>query len=119
MTPPRTASLIATIGVVIGLADLPYGYYTLLRFFLCGASLFLAFGSDLVLKDWHRWTLVGFVILYNPLVPIYLGEKTLWTLVNIVTVLLFWAISPSESGPLRRSSFETIGNIRGVSRLTE
>lgn len=75
ITPVRSASLIATIAVIIGFADLPYGYYMLLRLFLCGVSLFFLVGANLVLEDWHRWTLSGFAVLYNPILPIRIGEK--------------------------------------------
>jgi hypothetical protein len=78
MTPVRPAALIATIAVILGFAALPYGYYMLLRLFLCGVSLFFLFGAKLVLEDWHRWTLGGLAVLYNPVLPIRLGDKGLW-----------------------------------------
>ena len=92
MTPVKTASLIATTAVVIGFADLPYGYYMLLRLFLCGVSLFFLVGANLVLEDWHRWTLGGFAVLYNPVLPIYLYDKGLWIIANIATVIVFWIV---------------------------
>jgi len=79
------ALAIATVGVLIGLADLPYGYYMLLRLVLCGISLFLLFGANLVLRDWHGWALGGFAVLYNPLLPVRLGEKAIWVGLNIAT----------------------------------
>lgn len=88
------ASLMATVAVLIGLGELPYGYYMLLRLFLCGVSLFLMFGSRLVLEDWHRWVLGGFAVLYNPVLPIRIGEKGIWIVLNIATVLMFWLVSP-------------------------
>jgi hypothetical protein len=100
MTPVKTASLIATIAVVIGFADLPYGYYMLLRLLLCGVSLFLLFGAHLPLEDWHRWTLGGFAVLYNPVVPIRLGEKALWVALNVATVLFFWLVTREEKSSL-------------------
>lgn len=90
MTPVTVASLIATVAVVIGFADLPYGYYRLLRLFLCGLSLFLLIGADLVLADWRRWSLGGFAVLYNPLVPIRIGDKGIWEILNVATLVLFW-----------------------------
>ena len=37
--------------------------------------------------------LAGLVVLYNPLVPIELGSKLLWSIINIVTVLWFWRLN--------------------------
>jgi hypothetical protein len=90
------AAAIATAAVVLGLADLPYGYYMLLRFLLCGISLFLLLGARLSLSDWQRWTLGAFAVLYNPLIPIYLGEKEIWTVLNIATAVLFWVVRAQQ-----------------------
>ena len=46
----------------------------------------------------HYRTLGGLAVLYNPVLPIYLGEKGLWIIANIATVVLFWMVS----GRLRR-----------------
>lgn len=92
-SPARVASLIATIAVVVGLADLPYGYYMLLRLFLCGVSLFFMFGARLVLQDWQRWVLGGFAVLYNPLLPVQIGDKGVWAILNVATVIMFWFVS--------------------------
>jgi Family of unknown function (DUF6804) len=86
------AIAIATVGVLIGLAHLPYGYFMLLRFILCGISLFLLLGANLVLVDWQRWALGAFAVLYNPLLPVRIGEKSIWLGLNIATVVLFWVI---------------------------
>lgn len=90
------AVAVATVAVVIGLADLPYGYYMLLRLVLCGISLFLLLGANLVLEDWHRWTLGGLAVLYNPIFPVRLGEKGIWIVLNIITVVLFWMIQARQ-----------------------
>lgn len=92
MTRLKSASLIATIAVAVGFADLPYGYYMLLRLFLCGASLFLMFSTRLV-EDWHCWVLGGFAVLYNPVLPIRIGDKGIWEVLNVATVGMFWAVS--------------------------
>ena len=63
-TPVTVACLIATIGVAIGFGELPYGYYMLLRLFLCGVSLFVIAGANLALADWEKWLLGGFAVLY-------------------------------------------------------
>ena len=82
---------IAAIAVAIGLLPMPYGYYMLLRLFLCGVSLhFLTRPS---VRDAEKWVLAGLVVLYNPLVPIELGSKPLWSIVNIGTVVWFWMLS--------------------------
>ena len=34
--------------------------------------------------------MVFFAILYNPLIPVYLNEKFLWVIVNIITIIFFF-----------------------------
>ena len=80
---------IATLAVAIGLLPLPYGYYMLLRLFLCGLCLYFLAVVPRV-RDGEKWFLTGLVILYNPVFPIELGSKPLWSIVNIATVLWLW-----------------------------
>ena len=82
---------IAAIAVAIGLLPMPYGYYMLLRLFLCGVSLY--FLTRPSVRDAEKWVLAGLVVLFNPLVPIELGSKPLWSIVNIGTVVWFWMLS--------------------------
>ena len=79
---------IAWIAVAIGLLPMPYGYYMLLRFFFCGVSLFYL-TRPVGVRESEKWVLVGMVVLNNPLVPVELGHKGLWTIVNVATVIYF------------------------------
>jgi len=88
---PAALPVIASIAVAVGLGAMPYGYYMLLRLFLCGASLFYM-ATLMNLADAHKWTLGGLAVLYNPIVPVHLGDKTLWALINVATVGYFWFI---------------------------
>lgn len=85
-----TIALIGSIAVLVGLGDLPYGYYTLLRLVLCGMCLFLLFSSEPVRIEWQRWITGGVAVLYNPLVPIRIGDKGVWILLNLITVAWLW-----------------------------
>ena len=104
MTPITIGTLIATVIVAIGFGDLPYGYYMLLRLFLCGLGLYLLAGANLALPDWQRWTLGGFAVLYNPVVPIRIGDKDIWEVLNVATVAAFWLIALRRYPTPERSS---------------
>ena len=91
----RRAPSVITIGAVavsIGLLPLPYGYYMLLRLFLCGVSLYFLTRPRGV-RDVEKWVLAGLVVLYNPIVPIALGSRLLWSTINIATVVWFWQLN--------------------------
>lgn len=83
---------VSTISVLIALGDMPYGYYVLLRLLLCGVSVILLSATRTPLQDWQRWLLGGAAILYNPFVPVELGDKEIWTVLNIGTIALFWSV---------------------------
>jgi uncharacterized protein DUF6804 len=81
--------LFVSIGVpillLIGLAPLPYGYYTFLRILVCASCIYLA-------KKYHnRFTARSIIfgllgILYNPIIPIHLTRE-IWTWLNPLTCL--------------------------------
>ena len=83
---------IGWIAVAVGLLPMPSGYYMLVRLFFCGVSLFYLTRPAGV-RDVERWILVGLAVLFNPLVPVELGDKTIWTIVNVATVAYFWILS--------------------------
>ena len=35
----------------------------------------------------------GLVLLYNPIAPVELGSKPLWSIINIATVVWFWMLN--------------------------
>lgn len=84
--------LTATVLVVVALARLPYGYYMLLRSALCAACVYCILAPRPPLSFGHRFALGCLAGLYNPLFPVHLRSKGLWTLVNIATVLYLWFI---------------------------
>jgi hypothetical protein len=88
---------IAWIAVAIGLLPMPYGYYMLLRVFFCGISLYLL-TRPVGVRDAEKWVLAGLAVFYNPLVPVEAGSKTLWTIVNVATVVYFQIINRRPSG---------------------
>jgi len=91
--PARIIAIVATIGAAVALLRLPYGYYTLLRVALCAASVFYIVRQLNVRFNGVVVVLTGLVVLYNPVWPVHLGSKWVWTLLNIATVVLFWMLS--------------------------
>ena len=82
---------IAAIAVAIGLLPLPYAYYMLLRVFLCVLSIYFI-SSVRGVRDGEKWVLVGLAVLFNPIAPVELGSKPVWSIINIGAVLWFWRL---------------------------
>ena len=70
------------------IAEWPYGYYTLLRWITCTASILVAFQAFEKNTDWAKIAFIIIAILFNPLAPIYLS-RSIWIPLDIVTAILF------------------------------
>ena len=79
--PLTIASLIVC---VFSLLPMPYGFYFITR------TVFSVIFGFLAYKFYNKSNLLwliglGLVILYNPLIQIHLGEKTIWIVMNILS----------------------------------
>jgi len=74
----------------IGILPLPIGYYTLSRLVVCGCALYFAHKFYKKNNNTNLWIFGFIAVLYNPVVPIYLYEKFIWIIVNIITILIFY-----------------------------
>jgi hypothetical protein len=78
------------IVLAIGILPMPIGYYTLSRLVVCAAALYFTI-SFYKKKDSTNLWIFGFIaILYNPIIPVYLYEKAIWIVVNLITIFLFF-----------------------------
>ena len=74
----------------IGILPLPIGYYMLSRLIVSGCALYFAHKFYKKNTSTKLWIFGFFVILYNPIAPIYLYEKGIWILINIPTIYYFY-----------------------------
>ena len=82
--------LIPIVLLLIGLADLPIGYYTIVRIAVClisALSCYWSFKSDE--KVGIATVVFGLLaILFNPFIPVYLQNKGAWTIIGILAAIL-------------------------------
>ena len=81
--------LICSALLLIGLADLPIGYYTLLRIVVTIGAIAIVVGE---LKNGFNFWVIAFglaAILFNPLIPVYLNDKEAWIPIDIIAAILF------------------------------
>ena len=80
--------VILSIFMLFGaIAEWPYGYYSLLRWIICIASILVAFQAFEKNIDWAKVVFIIIAILFNPLAPIYLSRST-WIPIDIITAIL-------------------------------
>ncbi len=90
--PHLIPAIIVAIILVGTLAPWPYGYYQLLRFVVCGVSVYVAFMAYNWQKIWATW-LFGFIaLLFNPLIPVHLSRE-IWQPIDIICAVLFAVIA--------------------------
>ena len=69
----------------------PYGYYTLLRFAVCGTSIYMALFALEHQKKFWLWSCGFIALLFNPLIPIHLDKET-WVVID-PSVALFMLVA--------------------------
>ncbi len=71
------------------LAELPYGYYQLLRLAVCGGAVFLVFAEHQSEgRTVWLWALGALAVIFNPLIPLQL-EREAWVIIDVAAALLF------------------------------
>jgi hypothetical protein len=83
--------LLFICAALLGLAtaDLPIGYFTLLRIVVS-----IGAGAVIIKESRHRlnfWNMAfGLIaILFNPIFPVYLGNKAVWVPIDLICGVLF------------------------------
>ncbi len=77
---------IASIMSFLAISDLPYGYYTLLRLVVCSTGIiYLIFFRN---EKFPTIDIIVFVVvlLWNPIIPVYL-TKEIWTVLDLMVAV--------------------------------
>jgi len=75
--------LVAVVLLLWALDRHPYGYYKLLRWVVCGASVYAGFiALEIEKKPWV-WVFGIIAILFNPIIPVHLDRGT-WAIIDSV-----------------------------------
>lgn len=88
---PTWVLLGASIFAFIAIADLPYGYYRLLRWTTCGVAIASAFQLSRFAHAGWVWALGILAALFNPLIPINFDRET-WRIFDGAAGCLFLVV---------------------------
>lgn len=97
INPHAWVAAIATVAVAVAMFRMPYGYFMLLRLFLCAACVYSLLTARLLIGTGMNVLLIALAVLYNPIVRIPLGHKSLWSAVNVATVAALWILVARSS----------------------
>lgn len=87
---PAAVIYIVSAMLFIGVAHLPYGYYTLLRFAACAAFAFAAFIAYDRKNNVLPWIYGLVALVFNPIIPVHL-QKEDWIVIDFVAAVLLLA----------------------------
>lgn len=81
--------LLIVSGLLFGaLADHGYGYYTMLRWIVCGASIFVALKFNEQKLVFAVWAFSGMAIIFNPIIKIHF-DKNAWHFIDAIVGCVF------------------------------
>ena len=75
--------LIIAIMLILCLADMPYGFYELVRFAAAGAFVYLSYDYFKNKKDGLGFLFAGLALLFQP----FLLGRVLWNIIDIVVAV--------------------------------
>ena len=62
---------------LVAMADLPYGYYVLMRLVVCATAIYVLVVAAKSHQMWTAWLCAIIGLLFNPLIPVHL-TKGIW-----------------------------------------
>lgn len=81
-------SIALVIILLLAVLNLPYGYYTLLRWVVTAGTIFLIWVAYKLEKRVFVWIMTVIAILFNPIAPIYLAKET-WVVIDFIIAITF------------------------------
>lgn len=78
--------LIVAVLLLLCLADMPYGFYELVRFAAAGAFVYLSYDYFKSKRDGLGIVFVGLALLFQPFFKVALG-RMIWNIVDIVVAV--------------------------------
>lgn len=83
--------LIPAALLLLALAEMPSGYYVLMRIVVCLASAIVAYGSYKRDNSVNGSVLLFglMAILFNPIIPVYLNDRDVWAPIDIIGAIVF------------------------------
>lgn len=79
---------IIAIMLFIGVLPMPIDYYDILRFAVSGVALLNIFKE--------KYIYIPILIIFNPIIPVYLYDKAIWAIIDIVAGMVFFSDNNEE-----------------------
>ncbi len=87
-------AVIAIILLFLTFLDWSYGYYTFLRFVVATVVIYYlyVFYTLEKLQTFWFWVLIVIAVLFNPIIPVHLGDKMIWGVIDVIVAMFFLSL---------------------------
>lgn len=85
----KPLSILSAILLLFAIANLPIGFYTFLRFFITFSAVIIIYNDREKGINYSNIAFGCIAILFNPLVPIFLYDKSKWIPIDIICSVIF------------------------------
>lgn len=83
-------AVFTSILLLLSFFSWPYAFYTFLRISVTGVAIYYAFYLFSIKKqDFWLWILIAIAILFNPFIPIYINDKSIWGVIDVAVACYF------------------------------
>ena len=86
----QTITIVKIIAILMlfwALADNPYGYYQILRWVVCGVTVYSAYLAYENKNNTWAWIFGVVAVLFNPIATIHLDRET-WSVINMIVAAI-------------------------------
>jgi hypothetical protein len=81
-------AVVTAVMLLVGIFSLPYGYFQVLRWIVCGISIYLMYLAVKYKESWIAAIFGVMSILFNPIFTIHF-EKSVWQWIDAVCASVF------------------------------
>lgn len=82
-------AIIAIVLLLLSFFQWPYAYYMFMKFIVTSSMVYYGYNWFRVAKrqDLWLWTLGAVAVLFNPIFPIYLHNRTAWGIIDVAVII--------------------------------
>jgi len=82
-------AVVSAIILMLSFFSWPYGFYTLLKLVVTAAAIYYTYYLYKILarQNFWFWGFVFIAILFNPIVPVTLGDKSIWLIIDVIVAI--------------------------------
>jgi hypothetical protein len=91
----RFPAINAAVILVAALLPWPYGYYTFLRIAVTGIAIYYGYYiyENFKINNFWFWGMVVVTLIFNPIFPIYLGDRLVWGIIDVIVAGFFVGVA--------------------------